>query len=74
MEQAIGRPLKPAERVHHKNGDRQDNRPENLELWVGGGKKDQHGVRLVDRVLDMVDALSASERQRVLEKLESPKK
>lgn len=33
MEQVIGRPLSKDERVHHKNGVRDDNRPENLELW-----------------------------------------
>jgi hypothetical protein len=32
MEQIVGRPLKPTEHVHHKNQDRADNRPENLEL------------------------------------------
>ena len=43
MEKKLGRPLVKGEQVHHKNTNKLDNSPGNLELWVRGHP---HGMRV----------------------------
>jgi hypothetical protein len=73
MSQMLGRALLPGENVHHINGVRDDNRPENLELW---SRSQPSGQRVADKVEWAKELLSlyepdalAQPRLRVVEDL-----
>ncbi len=50
----LGRPLTAQESVHHRNGDRTDNRPANLELW---SRFQPTGARVQDQVAWALEVL-----------------
>lgn len=54
MEEILGRKLLNNENVHHLNGVRSDNRPENLELWI---ITQPSGQRVDDRIHDALEIL-----------------
>ena len=54
MEQHLERELLPHENVHHLNGNRTDNRIENLELW---SKSQPSGQRVEDKIAHAISIL-----------------
>lgn len=61
MSKIIGRPMLPKETIHHKNGIRNDNRPENLELWASShppGQRIEDLLTYAREILEKYEATS----------------
>lgn len=64
MERRLGRELLPTEEVHHRNGVRDDNRLENLELWTRSQPRGQRVIDLLQWAEELV-AQYGSERDKL---------
>lgn len=63
MEKILGRALRPDETVHHKNGDKLDDSPANLELWSTRHPKGQRVQDLIDYARWILETYSADDAQ-----------
>lgn len=55
MSNILGRGLERTENVHHINGDKSDNRPENLELWATTQPSGQRVSDLINYANEIIE-------------------
>lgn len=61
MSEHLGRPLLRSEQVHHKNGDRSDNRLRNLELWTTSQPAGQRVIEKLEWAKEFINIYSNPE-------------
>lgn len=61
MSEFLGRPLRKGETVHHKNGIRHQNDPDNLELWCKNHPSGQRVSDLIEWAIEFLKAYAADD-------------